>query len=268
MTTSDGDESAEDSVIHIVNSEVFDPYIFEPLYKLDQFLKSNRYLFTLIGVFGAIGVYISQINSDVEGLSTSISNFALSSALSILLILGALIIMKSIDEITGEDIELFSRENFGILLFDLFFIILFSVIVAIVSEYNTYWRSIYFVFIFISSPIIAMETLSRSASLFDDYITNDKTISLVLSSGALFVISVCIILYNGSISSDLEKMAGGASTFYDWTAVYVSSIFMFLIAFSMLIGSAGVLNILMNKLYSVVKSVWEKLSTTVSEQVY
>lgn len=77
---------------------ILEEYVYKTLYspvqKLDEFLKENRHVFTLIGVFGAISVYLKTVGNESSTNLRGFGDFALVAGLTIVVILSLLVLIN------------------------------------------------------------------------------------------------------------------------------------------------------------------------------
>lgn len=104
------------------------------VYGFDSFLKKNQHLFTLIGVFGTVSVYLSDMDYNQPDNQIPISNFAMFFGLGITVLLSIIVIYKTIDEIFGNEKR--TIEKIPYLVFAVLFSILLYIIVIVLSGYQ------------------------------------------------------------------------------------------------------------------------------------
>lgn len=137
----------ERGFFEIIRDEIIFPVLSSPIITLDSFLEDNRHLFTLIGVFGAISVYMKTVQENIESSLSSITDFGVFAGLSIVILLSSVVLMK-----IGVKIYRCGKwEGFGLIIFVSLFIPLILVISSIVSSFNQFLALYYFLVIYVLS---------------------------------------------------------------------------------------------------------------------
>jgi hypothetical protein len=68
------------------------------LQSFDSFFEDNYYLFSILGVFGAIAIYLSTLSSDTDDSNQIIINFGIISSLLLFIIVGTIMDLKMLSE--------------------------------------------------------------------------------------------------------------------------------------------------------------------------
>ncbi|WP_152423169.1 hypothetical protein [Natrinema versiforme] len=167
--------------------------------RLSQFLEDNHHLFTLVGVFGAISVYLTQISNQGEkarlsGKVGAVLALLLTGLISIVILSNLLQQIKIFKTYTNKTTKgLFL--TFGVLFYSLF-----GMIFNITLEFGEAWNALIPLF----SMMLSLVTLHMIANLFHTSFYNNRTVVSIERSyllGGLLLAVVCsgilsILVYN------------------------------------------------------------------------
>lgn len=134
--------------------------------RIDGFFEENRHLFTLIGVFGAITIYLTEAGlPETQDGVIPYENFVFAGGFGIVLILGGLILLKLANEIWTPGERISKIDNLPFICFGLLFFFLMIPVIAYVSSYNRVWFS----FFTILSWIIGIMTFFIFLDMLREY---------------------------------------------------------------------------------------------------
>jgi len=237
------DEPAEESSVYeLLNTSVY-PAIYRPFEKLSEFLKEERSLFTLIGVFGAITIYARTAIQNASSLPNRFSIYAIGAGFSTIILLSILILSHLWVDIRDAN-RIVSVENWGLIVFASFFTPLTGILAVLISQYGSFW-SPYAVFILlligVLVPILSVfltgVLVRKVATLFTDF-RPEYPEYLSMSVASL------LIFYYIALQTDSPRIPGSVSDFilFDWIGLLISFIQltsflvlpMFAVAFSFL----------------------------------
>lgn len=108
---------------------------FAPIRELDSFLSENQALFTIVGVFTAVSVYLH--NLDTEKFPTGARKFAVFTGFGIVLICSVVLLYKLKRQATAKGRYIGAYRNAGLAVFLLFFLQLLAIISIIISSFQT-----------------------------------------------------------------------------------------------------------------------------------
>lgn len=202
-----------------VLDEVIFPKLYLPIQRLDEFLESNRHLLTLIGVFGAVSVYLGSAGENVSGFSGSpefVNNFATFASLGLLTLLSLMVLIKVIVEIYRTGLW----EGFGLLVFAAFFGPLILVITGLLTTFPRLW-AIYFL---MASWVIGMAVGGAIAIVpvatggkLDEWITGGRPIiSFIGNIFILWALSSLILSLGDPTYPSTETITQGLSLTQWW----------------------------------------------------
>lgn len=121
----------------ILENKIF-PFLYSPIKGLKQYLNEQKLLFTLMGVFGAIGIYSYRVAIEETGSLSHVAEFGFVSSFSLVILL-SFIALVDLAIIIRRNGGILSYENWGLGLFSIFFFPLMFVIAALVSRYREVW---------------------------------------------------------------------------------------------------------------------------------
>lgn len=158
----------------------------------DQFLKDNQHLFTLIGVFGTVSVYISNIEYDQPSHETPVGDLAIFTGLGIALILSSLVIHKMLSRTVLDEDFIFEIEKVPFLLFGILFFWFIAVISILLTDYQHAGAEVLLLLsamVGITIPLIILSKLDEYGVL--KLIPVRKTLTIFI-----YTIIITVILFN------------------------------------------------------------------------
>lgn len=114
--------------------EIVPHLLSKPFLKLDEFLKDNARLFTIIGVFGALSIYLKTAVDKLD-YTQKMGDFVIVIGFTIVIILSLVMLFKIAKASSESEGSFISWENTGLFVFGFFFIFLMISLVSISSSF-------------------------------------------------------------------------------------------------------------------------------------
>lgn len=177
------DESDDNTGVHLEILDTLDILTTN----LEEFFKENSDLFTLIGVFGAVALYLSDSPTQIDS-STLIENFVLVTGMTISVMVGFIILIKSVKRVVESDAGFISLENILFFPFWALFYMLFGTIASYLATFSRIWR-MYLILVTIIVPLILFVIFIESLSDLVSWLS----IKVPMGEKALFAIILFLI---------------------------------------------------------------------------
>lgn len=179
------------SYLTVLKQEVLYPWLYSPIQLIDNFVDENRHLFTLIGVFGAVTVYLRTVDDEIGATSEWLGNFAVVSGLGLVILLSVILIVKLLLRVYGSGLW----ESMGLLVFAVFFVSLIAVISGVITAFPEALGVYYFLFVYgvgLALGVIIPMLLVRAANYGESQVETDLPVVtlLVLFGGTLVALLV------------------------------------------------------------------------------
>jgi hypothetical protein len=181
---------------------------------LGTFFEDNYKLFTLIGVFGAVSLYLKRNPQPVtpDGL---FADFIFVTSLSIATLIMFILLIRSFTTVAESDSGLFSVDNFLFLPFWTLFYMLAGSLASFLSSFPDIWGiygSIVLFMIPVGSFVVLMKIFERVANR----ISENFRLSTVAVHAVLFFVTTLATLVIGStlistVNLGEQAFAGGLS---------------------------------------------------------
>lgn len=215
----DEPELIEKTFLTLILEDFFYPVLYRPISKLDSFLWDNRHLFTLIGVFGAVAVYLQTVEDQVGAEMGQLGNTAVVSALLLVLVMSIIVLIKVAITIWRGNIW----ENVGIVIFGTFFGVLIMAMTGLMSAFQEA-LSLYYMLIVTSAAIatgwLGIMLLSIAGIRSDKYINRD----IPIASGVIFVsatLGISYVITTTNYMAAISEMPTPPLTFGQWIDLYL-----------------------------------------------
>ncbi|MFB6216550.1 MAG: hypothetical protein ABEJ03_03175 [Candidatus Nanohaloarchaea archaeon] len=140
----DDTDLVDNTIFELIIGELLIPWLYQPIDCLDSFIWENRHLFTLIGVFGAISVYLGTVEKQLESSIPTLRDIAIVTGLSLVTILSVLVLIKLWIEFRNSSIW----EGSGLMLFAAFFVPLIMGITSLLTVFPQIWAGYFFMAIY------------------------------------------------------------------------------------------------------------------------
>ncbi|QIO23711.1 hypothetical protein [Haloarcula sp. JP-L23] len=249
------------SIFELLKQRVILPGLYSPIEQLDNFLWENRHLFTLIGIFGAISVYLSTVEAQISESLEIFSNFAVVAGLSLVTILSLVILVK-LYICLGDN----SRwENIGLFIFAAFFVPLIIVITGLLTTFPQIWAIYYFMVIYVfglaGGFAIFIVPFFIGTKIDEHLNTKPPVFSLIATFSLLITISALITEYPAVITQPAIEF-GEATSVEAWGRLFL--LISFGIAFAVSLFAAAfftLVTILWCVIY-ILRATYERLSET------
>lgn len=128
-------EKDGNSLIDFSFREDFAPVLSEITSNLDEFAEDHRHLFTLIGVFGAISVYLSREDFSQDFNPKFLLSIGIFSGFLIVVLLSTTVMWKIYENLQEEE-SIFTATSFSYLLFLFPFLFLITAITGVVLQFQ------------------------------------------------------------------------------------------------------------------------------------
>lgn len=203
-------ELVERTIGELFWEETIKPFLISPIENLYDYFDRNSFLFTLLGVFGAISLYANEVVKDGEEVGSLIGDIAVVTGFSLVIILSCLAVFDAFRRI---EYPLLNFCNWGIYLFLSFFIPLTFVIIGLVSQFPTIWAAYSYIVVWFISVGLSMSVVLVviwTGSRIDQYKDTD-----VRYTGIMALIFTIFSFYVFHISEDFTfadtTIEGGVS---------------------------------------------------------
>ncbi|MFB6255610.1 MAG: hypothetical protein ABEH58_02605 [Haloplanus sp.] len=185
------DRLVQRSLEKFVYAELILPTLYSPFEQLDNFLWETRHLFTLIGVFGAVTIYLRDLGQQAGAqLQIPVGPIAIS-GFSIVLLLSVLVLAKLVKR--TRDLE--GRvSQVGLWLFGITFFPLVLIVMEAIMQFPEIWGNIFTFFAFVGGiflPFGLLLILVSASNYFGERIGRNGSIFFVSS----LVIIVIVVSY-------------------------------------------------------------------------
>lgn len=212
-----------------------------PFLKLDDFCNENRHLFTVLGVFGALSIYLNTI-IDKTDYTQEANSLAIGAGFGIVSILSLVVIVKIAMKASETEGAFFSFENAGLLLFGFFFFFLTLLLVGLSSNSANIWALLFMFGILLAMalvPVKYFKALDWVSESIEHRLPVSKSIPFLLA--LLFTTAIGLYMfYNTSLLTvDMySKLSTKTSTSTWIKASYVlPSLIIIILSYSLLILS-------------------------------
>lgn len=251
-------ELVENTYFKILLQKMILPALYKPLDKLDTFFQENRHLFTLIGVFGAVSIYLRTVDEELEETAKLAGEFALVTGFAIVLLLSFLVIVKLTIFMRGTEAGIISFGNIALGLFGIFFTFLMLIVGGLISTLSTVWAFYGFLFVY-SGSIVSVFISAISLSKVEDYISSKVGIHETILGAIIFSLLTLFLLTAIGVTGVLKPEAiteitdGGS--LQQWFDVYITLTITIFTVFSMALSglflTATILGMVLAVLFSV-----------------
>jgi hypothetical protein len=194
-------------------SESINKEKYENEFKLDDFLEENYPLLGVLGIFGAISIYLNQISNSVSGNTTAnttvttsesitLINIGVLSSLFLFVLVGFIVNKKIVLEYIGrvekptDVFMLVEPEGLTLTLFAIPFNILIYVVTVSstdFSQFGTVFWSIVILVISISAGVKIQEIIMFE--LLDDHLPDRPLAMFLLILPAIILVAIFVVLY-------------------------------------------------------------------------
>lgn len=220
-------ELVDQTLVELFRQHMFYPWLYSPIEALDSFLWDNRHLFTLIGVFGAVAVYLKSVESEISGDIGNIGDFAVVSGLGIVVLLSVVVGIKLWLRVREVGIW----ESAGLIGFGALFGSLVLVITGLISSFSE-TVAVYIFFIVYSlglvTGLLGGTALARVSAAADSRLGLDTPlISLALHTAAVLILSY-IYQTTSYLDEPLAPALEATPTLGDWFEIYMAFALAFL----------------------------------------
>lgn len=193
----------------------------ESFKELNDYLENNRHLFTLIGVFAAIGLYIQDPR--IDGVLSTTRNWVQFLSFSIVFLLYIVGAWDLLTRILGSEKGWLSYENLGLVLFGGLFTLLFSGILSVIFTFDTVVSGILIFLMFSVGTVASVGTLSLIGDLL-------KALDVERTSVTVAILTVILVIILGiegytTIAADYTvQPSSGMGPVYYFESFYVGYI--------------------------------------------
>lgn len=203
-------ELVEEDLESAITKYLVYPYLYAPVKILREYLNDNAFLFTLIGVFGAISIYSRQAGIESRAEISAFSDFGFVAGFSLVVIISV---------VTLIDLAIRIRRNSGIYrnlglwAFALFFVPLMFVAAGFVSPYREIWAGYQLMGAYIiglvvpGAVVVAILVISKG---LDEYLGLEPILSTIGMSG-ITIGGFYLIVKFEHLSSSVPSIEDGYS---------------------------------------------------------
>lgn len=114
---------------------------------LKEYLEKNTHIFTLVGVFAAVSIYMSRASQGVEAISPEIRGFGLVIGLALSGVLASIVFFELFDIVLFQVEEHSFFELFWFLIFGFLFSLLGVLIIAVIGSFPEVFTALLLAFI-------------------------------------------------------------------------------------------------------------------------
>lgn len=131
----------------------------------NQFLDENSHLFTILGIFGAIAVYLGRLTTEMSSNYLDvILNVGVFASLSLFVLVGALIdkcYKDGYEEFSGVPLVESRLPLISLALFDFLVVTVFSLVIATLRESWTYFLFLALSLVLVHGTVLLISSLAR-----------------------------------------------------------------------------------------------------------
>lgn len=186
--------------------------------ELNDYLESNRHLFTLIGVFAAIGLYIQDPR--IDGILSTTRDWVQFLSFSIVFLLYIVGAWDLLTRILESEKSWLSYENFGLVLFGVLFTLLFSGILSVIFTFDKVVSGVLTFLMFSVGTVASIVTLSLIADILK-ILDIKRTSVTVATLTALLLILLSIEGYTTIAADYTVQSSSGMGPVYYLESFYV-----------------------------------------------
>lgn len=186
--------------------------------ELNEYLKDNSHIFTLIGVFAAIGLYIQDPR--IEGVLTNTRDWIQFLSFSVVFLLYIVGAWDLLARILNSEKSWLSFQNFGLVLFGGLFTLLFLGILSVIFTFDRAVSGALILLMFSTGFAASIVTLSLIA-LFLQTLGIERTSITVGILTILLIILLSIEGYTGIADNYTVQPSSGMGLLYYLESFYV-----------------------------------------------
>lgn len=220
--------TAENSLVYQYLLFQILPLFSEPIYILDEFLDENTHLFTLVGVFAALTIYLQTIGQRLN--NPEFINYGLVVGFLIVIFLSLIIVAKMLPYFHRTSSISRSTETWGLLIFAIFYIQVIALTIGVVSQFGQILSLYIIVFVIFTGEIITLVVLfgflrlvGNIANRFDrmGFFIIGATVFLMLIFGGFLLYNIPEIPQITEIEGLITLTQASAFGYYIMLVVYV-----------------------------------------------
>lgn len=192
-------ELVEKPFFDLFIEDILYPSLYSPIGRLDTFIDDNRHLFTLIGVFGAVAVYLQTVENEINAEMGELGNIAVVSGLLLVVLMSVIVMVKLVITV----IRAGTWDGMGLIVFGTLFVTLILAITGLMSAFSVA-LSIYYVLIVYSAGIITGTAAVRLITIIGFYGDSYWDLDIPIVSGAVHFLAVLGFSYFIEMTSYLD----------------------------------------------------------------
>lgn len=215
-------ELVEKSFFGLIRDEIVYPTLYRPFGRLDSFLWDNRHLFTLIGVFGAVAVYLRTVGAELSEPLGDLGDFAVFSGLALVALLSLIVVIKLWIEVRRVGIW----EGLFLYIFASLFLPLMGVITGIISVFSEVLAAYSLITIYVlamgTGVTLAIGVGWVAAKAEDIWSVDVPIIQTVVYLASTLVFSSVLTFTRLSNQTDFDTETLDVMTISDWIYLYLA----------------------------------------------